>query len=200
MCTGVLGETSTTDSGEESAVSVGAGLVMDTLRLGRVVAVEPGSMVDASVTSDLGALESPPREDLSEGACLMTKVAWLDALETLDLDSCLDVDLETHEPLEEGLVSGSSSFADTGVSGLFFCADRSVSGGDGGLSSWRASCRAVEDLRVAGGESTDLDRFISLPPRSVVSGVSGSCLLAPGDETSSLLWSASLLCGLLNDG
>jgi hypothetical protein len=36
----------------------------------------------------------------------MTKVAWLDTFETFDLDSCLDVDLETHEPLEEGLVSG----------------------------------------------------------------------------------------------
>jgi hypothetical protein len=125
----------------------------------------------------------------------MTKVAWLDDLETLDLDSCLGVDLETNEPLDEGLVSGSSaSFTDAGVPGLFFCADRSVSGGDGGLSSWRDSIRAVEALRVMGGESADLDRLISLPPRSVVSGVSGSIRLAPGDETS------SLLCALLKDG
>jgi hypothetical protein len=88
---------------------------------------------------------------------------------------------------------------DTGLSGLFF-ADRSVSGGDGGLSSWRASARAVEFFRAAGGESADLDRLISLPPRSVASGVSGSARRAEGDETSSLLWSASLLCALLNDG
>jgi hypothetical protein len=131
----------------------------------------------------------------------MTKVAWLDDLETLDLDSCLEVDLETNEPLDEGLVSGSSaSFTDAGVPGLFFCADRSVSGGDGGLSSWRDSFRAVEALRVMGGESADLDRLISLPPRSVVSGVRGSIRLAPDVERSSLLWRASLLCALLKDG
>jgi hypothetical protein len=131
----------------------------------------------------------------------MTKVAWLDAFETLDLDSCLEVDLETQEPLDEGRVSGASaSFTDTGVSDLFLWPDRSVSGGDGGRSSWRASWRAVEVLRVAGGESADLERLISLPPRSVVSGVSGSDRRAPGEETSSLLWRASLLCALLNDG
>jgi hypothetical protein len=46
-----------------------------------------------------------------------------------------------------------------------------------------------------------LDRLISLlPPRSVASGVSGSARRADGDETSSLLWSASLLCALLKDG
>lgn len=203
MWVGVLGETSIADSGEESAASLGHGLAAEKLRLGRAVAAEPGSMVEAvaSVTSDFATLEPSPRGALTEGAGRMTKVAWLDAFEILDLDSCLDVDLETHEPLDEGLVSGrSASLTDTGVSGLFFWADRSVSGGDGGLSSWRGSCRAVEVLRAAGGESADLDRFISLLPRSVVSGVSGSVRREAGVETSSLLWSASLLCALLNDG
>lgn len=182
-------------------MSLGQGWVVDALRRGRAVAADPGSMVEGLVISDLATLDPSPRGARTEGAGLMTKVAWLDVFEILDLDSCLDVDLDTHEPLDEGLVSGpSASFTDTGVSGLFFCAERSVSGGEGGLSSWRGSCLAVEVLRAAGGESADLDRFISLAPRSVVSGVSGSVRRAAGGETSSLLWRASLLCALLNDG
>jgi hypothetical protein len=91
------------------------------VRLGTAVEVEPGSMVEASVISEFAALESSRRLALSEGAGRMTKVAWLDDLETLDLDSCLDVDLETNEPLDEGLVSGPSpSFTDAGVPGLCF--------------------------------------------------------------------------------
>ena len=123
MWVGVLGETSIADSGEESAASLGHGLAAEKLRLGRAVAAEPGSIVEAvaSVTSDFATLEPSPRGALTEGAGRMTKVAWLDAFEILDLDSCLDVDLETHEPLDEGLVSGrSASLTDTGVSGLFF--------------------------------------------------------------------------------
>ena len=174
---------------------------MEPLRRGRAVEVEPGSTVDASVTSEVGAVGSSWRGTLTEGAGRMTKVAWLDAFESLDLGSCLDVDLDTQELLDEGLVSGvSASFTDPGVSGLFLWPDKSVSGGDGGRSSWRVSWCAVGDFRVAGGDPTDLERRISLPPRSVVSGVSGSERRAPGEETSSLLWRASLLCALLNDG
>ncbi len=175
----------------------------EALRRGRAVAAEPGSIVDGFVISDLATRDpSPPRGTLTEGAGRMTNVAWLDVFEILDLDSCLDVDLETHDPLDEGLVSGrSASFTETGVSGLCFWADRSVSGGDGGRSSWRgSSCRVAGVLRAAGGESADLDRLISLLPRSVASGVSGSVRRPAGAERSSLLWSASLLCALLNDG
>jgi hypothetical protein len=122
---GVLGETSIADSGEESAASVGHGLATEMLRLGSAVAAEPGSTVEAvlSVISEFAILEPSPRGSLIEGAGRMTNVAWLEVLEILDLDSCLDVDLETHDPLEEGLVSGVStagaSLTDPGVSGLF---------------------------------------------------------------------------------
>lgn len=192
---------SITDSGDESTDSMGDRLLVDG-RLGRVVlAADPGSRVEVSVISELAALESSPRGTLTEADGRSTKVAWLDAFESLDLDSCLEVDLETHEPLDDGLVSGrSASFIELGVSGLFLCAARSVSGGDGGLSSCRLSCRAVDDFRTAGGESADFDRLISLPPKSVVSGVSGSVRRGAVAETSSLLWRNSLLCALLNDG
>jgi hypothetical protein len=66
-CTGVLGEASAADSGEESAISMGGGLTaMDAARLGRAVAVEPGSMVDASVISEFAGLESSRRLALNE--------------------------------------------------------------------------------------------------------------------------------------
>lgn len=166
-----------------------------------MVAVEPPSTVDASVTSDLAVLDSAPRGTLTDDAGRMTKVAWLDALESLDLDSCLEVDLETHDVRDGGLWSEPSpSFTDAGDSGLFFCADRSVSGGDGGLSSLRESCRVVDSFRAAEGESADFDRLISLPPTSVASGVRGSVLREAVPATSSLLWRNSLLCALLKDG
>src|ERR1700712_212677 len=88
---------------------------------------------------------------------------------------------------------------ETGVPDLFFWADRSVSGGDGGRSSLRVSFREVETFREVGGESADLDLFISLPPRSVASGVNGSVRRAAA-ATSSLLWRNSLLCALLKEG
>lgn len=132
-----------TDSGEKSAGSMGDGRTIEPFRRGRAVEVEPGSTVDASVISDDGTRESctresSPRGTRTDGAGRMTKVAWLDTLEMRDLFSCLDVDRDTHEPRDDGRVSGVStsfSFVDTGVSGRFLCPDKSVSGGDGGRSS-----------------------------------------------------------------
>ncbi len=122
MCVGVLGETSIADSGEESAGSLGQGCATEALRRGRAVAAEPGSMVEGFVISDLASREPSPRlAVLAEGAGRITKVAWLEALEILDLDSCFDVERETHEPRDEGLVSGTSaSLTEVGLSGLFF--------------------------------------------------------------------------------
>jgi hypothetical protein len=67
-CTGVLGEASAADSGEESAISMGGGglTAMDAARLGSAVVAEPGSMVDASVISEFAGLESSRRLALNE--------------------------------------------------------------------------------------------------------------------------------------
>ena len=80
----------------------------------------------------------------------------------------------------------------------FFCDERSVSGGDGGRSSVRVSFRD-EVFREIGGESADLDLFISLPPRSVASGVNGSVRRGAA-VTSTLLSRDTLLCALLKEG
>ena len=135
---GVFGDESATDSGEESTSSGGGGLATlpDALRLGRTeVAAE--STVEALVTSDGAPFALSPRA----GGCVgRMNVRWLDArldaIEIFDFPA-LDVDLETYEEsLELGLSSPcrSSSLTDAGVPDLFFCPDKSVSGGEGGLS------------------------------------------------------------------
>jgi hypothetical protein len=73
-----------------------------------------------------------------------------------------------------------------------------VSGGLGGRSSLRISL--LEDEAVLlGGESADLDLFISVP-RSVGSGVGGSVRRDVGVQISSLLCTNSLLYALSNAG
>jgi len=162
--------------------------------------VVPESTVDASVTSDMAVvLGLPTRGGIWAGRM---NVRWLEAtetLETLDFGPCFDVDLEIRdescesESLDPGLSSSALSLTEIGVSdlsgttsGLFLCAERSVSGGEGGRSSFLVSFRVGDAFRVVPGESADLDLRISLPPRSVASGVSGSVRRAPAD-TSSLL-------------
>lgn len=130
-------------------------------------------------------------------------VASLDTLETLEsFDLASDRDLDIRFELLESDRSGawSPSFTDTGVPDLLLLeSDRSVSGGLGGRSSFsfRDSFRREEDFRGAERESTDFDRLLSLLPRSVPSGVSGSVRV---EEISSLLYMRSLLWTLLKVG
>lgn len=149
-------------------------------------------------------------------------VAWLDDaldfVETLDLSSCFEDALDSHDvtvertppPPPPSASSRSRDLVEVGVPELLrsLGSDRFVSGGLGGRS---LLLRRLEDDFLS---STDLDRLsLSLPasplPKSVASGVGGSLLRrvldTAGDcccERSSLLSSAtlSLLCALLNPG
>lgn len=191
---GVRGDESVAVEGEEPAIGGGT-LGGGGGRLGRTEVAEELT-VEASVTSDatVAALARCSRGGGCDGRI---NVRWLDARDILDLDSSFDVDLEIwdaegwEEPLEPGRSSCSSSLTDTGVSARgvsarFFCAERSVSGGDGGLSSFGVPFRETDAFLEVFGESADLDLRISLAPRSVVSGVRGS-VRRGGAEISSLL-------------
>jgi len=192
VCVGVFGDESGADSGELST-SIGGGLP-DVLRL--AVAVEGGTEV--AVVVDSAAIVEALTVDASTVESSLGTLETFDAL--LDLASDFDLDIR-EEFLELGRPSSkrSPSFTDAGVPDLLF-ADRSVSGGLGGLSSFRDSFRdsfreTEEVLRVEVGESADFDRFISLPARSVASGVYGSVRRAPELDRvrSSLLCKDTLL-------
>ena len=111
-----MGDESTTDSGESSTTisTPGGAFLVEGVRRGRT-SVAAESTVEAFVTSEPSIFD-PPSGCLDEGAARKTKVAWLDALEIFDLDSCLEVDLESMELCGD---SPTSSFRDIDVPDVF---------------------------------------------------------------------------------
>lgn len=197
---GVFGDESAADSGDESVSRGGGGglyVLVDGVRLGSVEATEDSP----SPLPEPAALWMPKLGGMTVGD--LTKVAWLDVLETLDLSSFLDVEPDTQELRDLGRSSLASSLTDKGVPDrrLLFCEAKSVSGGVGGrlLAAEDALLEEVELFRVS---PADCDRFMSVLPRSVGSGVKGSERRAAGAgiEMSSLLWTNSLLWALLKVG
>lgn len=103
-------------------------------------------------------------------------VAWLEALDSLDFSSFLELDRDIPDVLDFGLSSSLNLKLDDLVR-LFFSSDRSVSGGLGGRSSFCAFFRVP-------GSPADLDLLRSLEPRSVGSGVRGSARRADPSTSS----------------